>query len=152
MEFLASIHTKVVHFPIAFLLLYPIMELLFLITGKIFFSKVSFVFLSIGVIGSFFAVLSGNQAFEFIKNWSDKGKDIFNQHQTYANLTVWFYSILLTGRYFLFIKKKLNRNFIMVLFFVSLFGSYVVYQTGNYGGKLAEQVIRNSILPPTDNK
>lgn len=152
MEFLASIHTKVVHFPIAFLLLYPIMELLFLITGKNFFSKVSFVFLSIGVIGSFFAVLSGNQAFEFIKNWSDKGKDIFNQHQTYANLTVWFYSILLTGRYFLFIKKKLNRNFIMVLFFVSLFGSYVVYQTGNYGGKLAEQVIRNSILPPTDNK
>ena len=62
MEFLASLHTKVIHFPIAFLMIYPVMELLFLVTEKEFYSKSAMMFLAIGVFGSFFAVLSGNQA------------------------------------------------------------------------------------------
>ncbi|MBK7630594.1 MAG: hypothetical protein IPJ23_07825 [Ignavibacteriales bacterium] len=151
MEFLASIHPKVVHFPIAFLLLYPIIELLFIISGKDFFSKLSVIFLTIGVIGSLFAVLSGNQAFELVKNWTNEGKEIFNNHQAYANLTVWFYSILLVIKYFLFVKKKLNRILIIVIFVMSLLGGYFVYQAGNYGGKLAEQVILNSSSPNIDN-
>lgn len=151
MEFLASIHPKVVHFPISFLLLYPIIELLFIISGKDFFSKLSVIFLTIGVIGSLFAVLSGNQAFELVKNWTNEGKEIFNNHQAYANLTVWFYSILLVIKYFLFVKKKLNRILIIVIFVMSLLGGYFVYQAGNYGGKLAEQVILNSSSPNIDN-
>jgi uncharacterized membrane protein len=152
MEFLASIHPKIVHFPIAFLLLYPIVELLFIITGKDFFSKVSFIFLSIGVIGAFFAVLSGSQAFELVKNWNQEGREIFNNHQTYANLTVWFYSILLVVKYFLFVKKKLNRILVIVIFVSSLLGGYFVYQAGNYGGKLAEEVIRYSISAGANDK
>jgi uncharacterized membrane protein len=144
MEFLASIHPKVVHFPIAFLMMYPLMELLFLFTRKDFFSKAAMLFLAIGVIGSFFAVLSGNQAFEFVKNWNDESKKIFNEHQTFANLTVWYFSVLLAIRYFLFVKKKLNRTIISGIFVMSLIGGYLVYQAGNYGGKLAEQVIINS--------
>ena len=144
MEFLAGIHPKVVHFPIAFLMMFPLMELIFLFTGKDFFSKAAMLFLAIGVIGSFFAVLSGNQAFEFVKNWNDEGKAVFSEHQTFANLTVWYFSVLLVIRYFLFIKKKLNRTIISVIFILSLIGSYFVYQAGNYGGKLAEQVIINS--------
>lgn len=144
MEFLAGIHPKVVHFPIAFLMFYPLMELFFLITGKDFFSKAAMLFLTIGVIGSFFAVLSGNQAFEFVKSWNDEGKEVFSEHQAFANFTVWYFSVLLVIRYFLFIKKKLNRTIISVIFILSLIGSYLVYQAGNYGGKLAEQVIINS--------
>ncbi|MEO8233094.1 MAG: DUF2231 domain-containing protein [Ignavibacteriota bacterium] len=140
MEFLASIHPKVVHFPIAFLMLYPVMELLFIFTRKDFFSKAAFLFLTVGVIGALFAVLSGNQAFGLVKNWTAEGKDIFNNHQTYANLTVWFYAILLVVRYFLFVKKKLNRMAIIIIFVLSLLGGYFVYQAGNYGGKLAEQI------------
>ena len=145
MEFLASIHPKIVHFPIAFLMLYPLMESIYLITGKDFFSKAAMLFLLIGVIGSFFAVLSGNQAFEFVRNWTDEGKEIFNEHQTFANLTVWYFSALLVLRYFLFIKKKLNRTIISIIFILSLFGGYFVYQAGNYGGKLADQSVINSI-------
>lgn len=141
MEFLASIHPKVVHFPIAFLMLYPLMELLFIFTRKDYFSKAAFLFLTIGVVGALFAVLSGNQAFELVKDWTSAGKEIFNNHQTYANLTVWFYAILLVVRYFLFVKKKLNRTIISVIFVLSLLGGYFVFQTGNYGGKLAEQLI-----------
>jgi uncharacterized membrane protein len=144
MEFLASMHTKVIHFPIAFLMLYPLLELLFLITRKEFFSKSAMLFLVIGVIGSFFAVLSGNQAFEVVKNWNNEGKNIFTSHQTFANLSVWYFTALLVVRYFLFIKKKLNRTTISVIFVLSFIGGYFIYQTGNYGGKLADQVIINS--------
>lgn len=145
MEFLAGIHPKVVHFPIAFLMLYPLMELIYLFTARDFFSKTAMLFLAIGVVGSLFAVLSGNQAFEFVKNWTDKGKEIFNSHQMFANLTVWYFSALLVIRYFLFVKKKLNRTIISVIFVLSLLGGYFVYQTGNYGGKLADQVVIDSI-------
>lgn len=144
MEFLASMHTKVIHFPIAFLMLYPLLELLFLITRKEFFSKSAMLFLVIGVIGSFFAVLSGNQAFEVVKNWNNEGKNIFTSHQTFANLSVWYFTALLVVRYFLFIKNKLNRTTISVIFVLSFIGSYFIYQTGNYGGKLADQVSINS--------
>lgn len=140
MEFLAEIHTKVIHFPIAFLMLYPIVELLFLVTKKDFFSKTVFMFLVIGVICSFFAVLSGNQAFEVLKNISDKSKFLFNEHQTYANITVWYFTFLLVGRYFLFIRKKLNTNIVFVFLVLGIVGSFLVYQTGNYGGKFANQV------------
>ncbi len=141
MEFLASIHPKVVHFPIAFLMLYPLMELLFIFTRKDFFSKAALLFLTIGVVGALFAVLSGNQAFELVKDWTAEGKDVFNNHQTYANLTVWSYATLLVVRYFLFVKKKLNRTIISIIFVLSLLGGYLVFQTGNYGGKLAEQLV-----------
>ena len=144
MEFLASIHPKVIHFPIAFLMFYPLMELLFLFTRKDFFSKVAMLFLAIGVIGSFFAVLSGNQAFEYIKNWTDSGKGIFHTHQTFANLTIWYFSFLLVLRYFLFIKKKLNTTIISIIFVLSLIGGYFVFQAGYYGGKLADQIIISS--------
>lgn len=144
MEFLASIHPKVIHFPIAFLMLYPLFELLFFFTRKEFFSKSAMLFLGIGVIGSFFAVLSGNQAFEVVKNWSNEGKNIFSSHQTFANLSVWYFTALLVVRYFLVIKKKLNRTTISVIFVLSFIGGYFIYQTGNYGGKLADQVIINS--------
>jgi uncharacterized membrane protein len=144
MEFLARIHPKIVHFPIAFLMLYPVMELIYLITGKDFFSKTAILFLFIGVLGSVIAVLSGNQAYQLVNTWTDEGKKIFESHQTFANLTVWYFSVLLVVRYFLFIKKKLNRTFISIIFVLSLLGGYFVYQAGNYGGKLADQVIISS--------
>jgi len=152
MELLADIHPKIVHFPIAFLMLYPFMELVFLISVKDFFSKSAMLFLAIGVIGSFFAVLSGNQAFEVVENWNGEGKEIFSYHQLFANLTVWFFSALLIVRYILFIKKKLNRTIISVIFVLSLIGVYLVYQTGNYGGKLSDNVIMNSTSSIEDKK
>jgi uncharacterized membrane protein len=142
MEFLANIHPKIVHFPIAFLMLYPVFELLFLVSKKDFYNKVAFIFLLIGVVGSFFAVLSGNQAFETLKNIPDAGKDIFNEHQLYANITVWFFTFILALRYYFFIKKKLSKNIIALFLILSIIGCYVVYQTGNYGGKFSNRVLR----------
>ena len=146
MEFLAGIHTKIIHFPIAFLMLYPIIELLFFISRKEFFNKSAFLFLFIGVIAAFIAVLSGNQAFELIKNWSVKSKEVFSLHQNYANISVWYFTILLALRYFLFIKKKLSHTLIAVFVLLALIGAYFVFQTGYYGGKVAHRNVINTTI------
>ncbi|MFZ2322357.1 MAG: DUF2231 domain-containing protein [Ignavibacteriaceae bacterium] len=142
MEFFASIHPKVVHFPLAFLLLYPLIELLAVITKKDFYSKTANLFLLIGTLGAFLAVFTGNQAFSMVKNWDKESLVIFNSHQTFANYTMWFFTGLLALRVYLSIKKKINQKMMIVLFLLSLLGCYLVYQTGNYGGKLAEARIK----------
>ncbi len=141
MEFLAHIHPKIVHFPLAFLFLYPLMELIFIITKKDFFTKAATLFLVIGTIGALVAVFTGNQAYSIIKNWNNESTNIFNSHQNFANLTMWFFTGLLALKIFLLSKRKIDLKKIIVLFLLSLIGCYLVYQTGNYGGKLAEKII-----------
>lgn len=143
MEFLANLHPKIVHFPIAFLTLYPLMELLFLILKKDFYSKAAFLFLVIGVIGALFAVLSGNQAYLASDNLGKESLIIFNSHQTFANLTVWFFAGLLAARVYFTVKKKLNFKVILILFILSLAGVYFALQAGNYGGRLALSKAKN---------
>lgn len=151
MDFLADIHHKVVHFPLAFLLLYPLMEFLAVITKKDFFSKAAGLFLIIGTVGAFLSVFTGNQVFSSIKDWQKEARNIFNIHQTYANITMWYFTGLLILRVYLVIKKKMSRQIIIVLFLLSLLGGYFVYQTGNYGGKFAvERIKSNNLRLPVD--
>lgn len=141
MEFLANLHPKIVHFPLAFLMLYPIMELIFILTKKEFFTKAATLFLIIGTLGALIAVFTGNQAHSFIKNWNDESTNIFNSHQNFANLTMWFFTALLVIKIYWLIKRKIKVKKILLLFLLSLLGCYFVYQTGNYGGKLADKII-----------
>lgn len=144
MEFLASIHPKIVHFPLAFLMLYPIMEFFALITKKEFYSRTANLFLFIGTIGALLAVFTGNQAYTYIKDWQTDSLNIFNSHQTFATITMWYFSGILVLRLYLYLKKKLNQKILFILFLLGLLGSYFVYQTGNYGGQLAKNVIKQS--------
>lgn len=146
MEFLANIHPKIVHFPLAFLLLYPIMEFFALITKKEFYFKAANLFLFIGTIGALLAVFTGNQAYTYIKNWRTDSLNIFNSHQTFATITIWYFSGLLVLRLYLYLKKKLNQKTVFIFILLALLGSYFVYQTGNYGGELARNVIKQSLL------
>lgn len=152
MEFLAQTHSKLVHFPLAFLILYPLMELLFLVTKKDFYNKVAFLFLTIGVIGSFFAVLSGNQAFELVNKWPGDSKEIFNLHQTFANITVWSFTAILILRFTLHIKKKFTKMMMILFLLLALIGSYIVYQTGFYGGKLSKVIVISSTYDSQNKK
>lgn|SRR5574338_289671 len=146
MEFLASIHPKVVHFPIAFLMLYPVMETFYFFTSKDFYLKTALLFLIIGVIGSVLAVFTGNQAYQSIVDWSKEGKEIFSAHQTYANLTVWYFAFILVARYFMIIKKKFSKKFAIIFIVLSLIGGYFVYQTGLYGAELADNLFRTKLF------
>jgi uncharacterized membrane protein len=75
MDFLAGLHPKVVHFPIALLLTYILCELIGVIFKKDFFSKTAHLLLLLGVIGAVAAVLTGNLAFSAYQNWNDANKD-----------------------------------------------------------------------------
>ncbi len=144
MEFLSQIHSRIIHFPIALLCVYPFIELLYFITQKEYFNKTAFLFLTLGVVAALFAALSGNRTFEMISNWQANSKQIFEQHQLYANITVWFFSALLIIRYAVFQKYPSKRVIAFIFFIVSLAGFYVVFQTGYYGGLLSKLVIVNS--------
>lgn len=143
MEFLANLHPKIVHFPIAFLILYPLMDLLFLISKKDFYSKAALLFLTIGVIGALLAVLSGNQAYLASGNLDKESLTLFYSHQTFANLTVWYFAALLIVRVYIIVKNKLNFKIIILLFVLSLAGVYFALQAGSYGGKLAYSKAKN---------
>lgn len=142
MEFLAHSHQKVIHFPIALLMLYPIMEFLAFAAYKEFYIKSAGLFLLVGTLGALASALTGNQAFTFFNDWQSETLDIFNSHQTYANITVWYFSVLLVFRTYFLIKKKLSKKFLMIFFFLSLAGIYFIYQTANFGGKLATERIK----------
>lgn len=146
MEFLANLHHKVIHFPIAFLLIYPFAEIAAFITGKNFFIKFAGVILFIGTVGSLAAVFTGNQAFTFIKDWSGENLKIFESHQTFATITVWYFTALLILRTYLGIKKKLNKKILSAFLILSLIGGYFIFQTANYGGKIAKERIKISYL------
>lgn len=141
MEFLADLHPKIVHFPMAFLMVYPFMELIAIITKKDFFIRTAFIFLLIGVVGAVLAVLTGNQAFIAISQMNDKTLELFNKHEFYTNLTTWFFTALLFVRFYLPAKKRLTQNLHLLILIVAIIGMYFVYQAGNYGGMLAENKI-----------
>lgn len=145
MELLAGLHEKIVHFPIALLIVYPLVELIAIITKKDFFSKTAMLFLFIGVVAALGAVLTGNQSFTF-NEWSDEAMSIFQQHEINANITTWLFTALLVFRYFLVARKKLDLKFHLLILFISFAGIYFVYNTGSYGGELAKQKIKDAII------
>lgn len=145
MEFLAELHPKIVHFPIAFLTVYPLIELIAVIGKKDFFSKAALLMLLIGVVFSIFAVLTGNQAFISNQNLSKESIEIFNQHENYANIITWLFTALLIFRYYLVIKNKLSFKLHLLIALIGISAMYFIYQAGNYGGKLAKSKIYNSV-------
>ena len=108
MEFLADIHTKVVHFPIALLVTYSLLEIVGIVFSKKLFIQSAYILLILGIIGIFISVLTGNQAFEDYQYWNDASNNIFKSHQFYANITTWFFVFLALLRTFLVVKKKFH--------------------------------------------
>jgi uncharacterized membrane protein len=143
-EIFTQIHLKIIHFPIALLCVYPFIELLYFITQKEYFNKTAFLFLVLGVTAALFAVLTGNRAAEMISNWQSDSKQIFEQHQLYANITVWFFSAILAVRFIVNKKYSSKRIIAFIFFIVSLIGLFTIYQTGYYGSRLSKQIIINS--------
>lgn len=136
MEFLAELHPRIVHFPIALLCTYSLLEIIGIIFNKESISKTAHIILSLGVIAAFFAVLTGNEAFAAYKFWTDAGKEVYNQHQTFANLTIWFAALVLVLRTYLVIKKKFNGILKYTFILSAVVVVYFVIQTGEYGGDL----------------
>ena len=139
MEFFAQFHPKLIHFPIAFFLVYLLLELLGAIFKKDFFSKAAHLFLLFGVLGALAAVLTGNLAENAFEGWNKTTKAIVETHSTYANITLWYFTSLMVLRTFIVLRKKFSNLFKYIFCVLALVGSYFVYQTGEYGGKMVFQ-------------
>lgn len=140
MNFLASLHPQVVHFPIAFFLGYALLEIIGVIFKKDFFSKAAYLFLFLGVLGAFAAVFTGNSAVDAAKALSKKGVHIafgaIEDHEDMANLTMWFFTGLLVLRTYFVLKKKFTGKIKLLFVLLALLGSFFVYRTGQLGGRL----------------
>jgi len=136
---LAEIHTKVVHFPVALLATYSILEVIGIILKKEFITKSALLILCLGVVASLLAVLTGNQAATNFLFWTDQSKALLSSHQSYATFLLWLSAIVCGLRIFVVIKKKFAglTKYIFLIFAVLIL--FLVYETGTYGGDLVKK-------------
>src|SRR5512135_2781857 len=102
MEFLAQLHPKIIHFPIAFLLIYILLEITGVFSKKEYFQKTAYLFLFLGVLSAVAAVITGNQAAGIASEWEHKGAvipfNLISGHEEYATITLWYFTGLLVLR------------------------------------------------------
>lgn len=136
MEFLAEFHPKVVHFPIALLLTYFLFEVLGVVLKKEFLFKAAHLLLLLGVIGALAAVLTGQQAEEAFEYWNRQSSDLLEEHEQYANITLWYFTALLLIRTIFTLSKTFAGVIQYVILVLAAVGAYFVFQTGDHGGKM----------------
>ncbi|MBI1937059.1 MAG: DUF2231 domain-containing protein [Ignavibacteriales bacterium] len=138
MEFLSGLHSKVIHFPIAFFILYFLFETSGIILKKDFLAKSAFIVLALGVIFSVLSVLTGNQAFEVVKTSLQKNEltSLIERHEQLATVTLWYFFLMLISRTYLTVKKKFEGNIRYAFILFGLIGCVLIYITGIYGGEL----------------
>jgi uncharacterized membrane protein len=151
-SFLAGIHTKIVHFPIALLATYSLLEIVGIVFKKDFITKSALLILCLGVITAFFAVLTGNQAANNFKFWNNESSLLMNEHQTFATYLLWGSLIVCALRIFLTVKKKF-KGFIKYLFILfAIVIIFLVYETGIHGGDLVRKYGVGTELFNSSNK
>jgi uncharacterized membrane protein len=140
MEYLSQLHPFIIHFPIAFLASYMLLEFCGAIFKKEFLSSAAFVLLFAGVVLGLAAVLTGNQASDhakiLLKNNPQEILNAIENHETFATITLWYFAALLVLRIYLTIKKKFGTGWKFGCASLGLTGCYFVYQTGALGGHL----------------
>jgi len=136
MEFLSSIHPKVIHFPIALLLCYFLFELLGILLKKDFLSKAAHLLLFLGVLGALAAVFTGREAEDAFEYWNKITGGLLEEHEMYANLTLWYFTGLLALRSVIAFKHNFVGIVRYVVLVLAIVGIYFIYQTGEYGGKM----------------
>jgi len=139
MEFLAELHTKAVHFPIALLITYSFLEIIGIVFNKKLMTQSAYVILIVGIIGIFVSVVTGNHAFENYQYWDEASSNIFNSHQFYVNITTWYFVSIAALRTFLVVKKQFKGviKYLVILF--AVIGIFFIYKTAKYGGELIDK-------------
>lgn len=139
MDFLASLHPVVVHFPIVIFVLYCLFEILNIV-AEMKFSVTAHILLFLGIVAGILAVLTGNLAADlFVKSSNIDNSaitDLMENHETYATILLWYFLFVLVARTYFVLNKKLTKRIVVVLSIASAFGLIFVYFAGMYGGEL----------------
>ena len=134
-------HPRFVHFPIALLSTYILLEVIGVVFKKDFFSKAAHLILFLGVLGAIAAVLTGNRAEEIAEKLFDE-KDILipfgaiSEHEDWATITVWYFSGVLVLRTFFVLRKKFQGILQYIFILLAIVGMYFIYETGEHGAQL----------------
>ncbi len=139
METLSALHPIMVHFPVALFSLYVLLELINLFWENEQFHKLINGFLLIGVLAGIAAVLTGNQAADALGKLpgvTENIKEMVEEHESYATVTLWFFAVLLAARFYLTTKKKFNKMLKITFVILAVAGLFLIYETGEHGGKL----------------
>jgi uncharacterized membrane protein len=140
MEFLAGLHPKIVHFPIALLITYSLFEIVGSVSKNNTFSRAAYIILILGVLGAIAAVMTGNQADSEAALLSHKNilipLEAISSHETYANISLWFFGGILVLRTYFVVKKKFRGGIKFLFVVLALIGSYFIFEAGLKGGEL----------------
>jgi uncharacterized membrane protein len=136
MEFLAQFHPKIVHFPIALLLLYVLLEIIGVLFKKEFYQKAAHLILFFGVLAALAAVLTGKQAEEAFEYWNKASGELMDKHETFATITIWYFAAVLVLRTAAVLGKKFKGRILYIFLILAAAGSYFVFWTGEYGGAM----------------
>ncbi len=139
MKFLEDIHPLTVHFPIAFLTLYCLTEIVSQFFRKDELKKLSLFFLVIGVLSATVSVLTGNMEFQTLTQNNSISQSLINEignHEYFATLTLWYFFFLLILKTYIILKKKNQSklNYLFVIF--AALGFYLIFTTSKIGGRL----------------
>jgi len=140
MNFMADLHPFIVHFPIALLSLYIVLEIITYFIDDESLNNFTTWLLLFGIITAVNAVLTGNQAEQvassLMEATSTLAEESIEGHEQLATYTLWYFLILLVVRYILVQKKKMTKLFKGVLIILALCGGILIFQTGFTGGNL----------------
>lgn len=136
MELLGNFHPKVIHFAIALLIVYPLLEIIAVVFKKDGYSKAAHLILFLGVLGALASMITGKQAFEMFDEWNKTTDKLLETHEHYASFTIWTFAAILIAKTFLAVKKINKLQFNVILIVMALIGNYFVYRTGEAGGEM----------------
>ena len=140
MEALAELHPFFVHFPIALFLFYALVETWGAFSKKEYFGNSALILLLLVVITSVLAALTGNQAeaiiSEFVESNTSIPKELIEQHETFATLSIWYFILLLGLRFYFVVKKKFEGKIKYIFIVLAIIGCGLILVTGKLGGDL----------------
>ncbi len=140
MEFLAELHPRIVHFPVALFILYFFLEAFGILLKKNYLSKTAYIILIAGIVTAVTAVLTGNQAHEAAKMILKEKNNLLNgmieQHEQNATITLWYFFAILILRTYFITKKIFESDWKYIFITLGLVGCYLIYITGIHGGEL----------------
>ena len=139
-------HPIVVHFPIALLSVYVIVEILASLTKKEIIITMAKVFLGIGAISLIVAALTGNYSAHFMRTGQlvdTATLQMIETHETLATITVWYFSILAVLHMYVFIQMGIKKRFLRykttiryIAAVLAIAGGISLFYTGATGGEL----------------
>ncbi|MCU7491182.1 MAG: DUF2231 domain-containing protein [Bacteroidota bacterium] len=157
MEFIAALHPKFVHFPIALFLAYTLFEIAGIVSKKDFLAQAAYILLLLSILGAVAAVLTGNQASDIAEKLADLDVTIplgaISKHEVYANYAMWYMFTLAAFRTYLLVKKKFTGWLKLSFIALSLLGCLLIFEAALLGGKLVYQYgVGTEVIKPEDSK